>query len=73
MTLADLSEPRVGDRVLTLTGRFVGRVLEVTRSSFRVGVDGNSYWLSREAVFTSVKGEVTLVCEARGLRAFLQP
>lgn len=63
--------PHVGDVVLFTSGRMLGRVAEVTKSSFRVeSGDVRMLWLTLEAIFTVSRGQVTLVCEERGLQHY---
>ena len=58
--------PALGDRVSTPAGIGLGTVGAVSENAFRV--DGDcTLWLSTKAVFTSIAGELTVICEPGGL------
>lgn len=62
--------PEVGDIVTTVSGRHLGHVMQVEAAAFKVQLDGRDAWLQRDAIFTVVAHEVSLVCEDRGIEQF---
>ncbi|MGE5597707.1 MAG: hypothetical protein ACM3S1_16910 [Hyphomicrobiales bacterium] len=61
----------MNDDVCFISGRLLGKVVQVADGSFGVQADdGTLAWLRREAVFTRMARRVTLICEREGLRRY---
>ena len=56
-----------GDNVYFMSGRLLGRIVEVRPGSFAVSNDSGRMWLISKAIFTAEGGRVTLICEPDGL------
>ena len=67
--------PARGATVVSISGRRLGMVIEVTAEAFCLEQLQERIWLGPEAIFTVDAGVVSLVCEAEGLEklAISQP
>jgi hypothetical protein len=52
-------------------GKRLGTVESVADDAFSVVVNGSSVWLKNTVLFTANAGKVRLVCEQRGLEAYI--
>jgi hypothetical protein len=68
----ELGLPIVGQQVYWLTGEHLGEVAALGPDSFHVTISrGPSVCLARSAVFTSVPGALTLICDGTGLNRYV--
>lgn len=60
-----------GARIVAIDGRTLGSVLEARADRFLAATPDGICWLTQQCVFTAVGAEVTLICDASGLRRYV--
>lgn len=62
---------RAGLRIVAIDGRLLGTVLEGRDDRFLASTPDGIYWLRQDCVFTVVGLEMTLICDASGLKRYV--
>jgi hypothetical protein len=65
--------PVVGASVVSISGRRLGLVAEVSGDAFCLEQQQERIWLGAEAIFTVDAGVVSLICESEGVSKLAVP